>query len=152
MQPRIDFRTAAPDAYQAVFALESYVRQSGVDKGLLHLIKLRASYLNGCAYCVDMHARDALKDGHTQQWINMIAVWDESPLFSQEERAVLAWTDALTFIAQSRAPDKDFEAMRRFFDEAQITRISVAIATINVWNRLVVSSRSLHPIEQAAAA
>ncbi|PLC53226.1 alkylhydroperoxidase [Pollutimonas nitritireducens] len=148
MQVRLDFPKAAPDAYRAVAELDRYVREeSGLDHQLLHLIKLRASQINGCAYCVDMHVKEARRDGLSEQWINLVSVWQESPVFTPRERAVLAWTEALTNLAQTRAPDADFEPLRDFFSEAEMTKLTVAIGTINVWNRLAVGFRSQHPVD-----
>ncbi|WP_397473809.1 carboxymuconolactone decarboxylase family protein [Pusillimonas sp.] len=153
MQARFDFRKASPDAYQAVAALEKYVKEeSGLDARLLHLIKLRSSQINGCAYCVDMHVKESRRDGLSEQWINLVSVWQESPVFSARERAVLAWTEAITNVAQTRAPDADFEPLRDFFSEAEITKLTVAIGTINVWNRLCVAFRAQHPLDEATQA
>lgn len=148
MTARCDFPSVAPDAYEAVAALDAYVRRdSGVEPRLLHLLKLRASQINGCAYCLDMHVKEARRDGLSEQWINLICVWRDSPVFGARERAVLGWTEALTNIAQSHAPDADFQPLQDFFTEAEITRISVAIGTINIWNRLCVGFRSQHPVD-----
>lgn len=153
MQVRLDFPKAAPDAYKAVAELEKYVKEeSGLDPRLLHLIRLQASQINGCAYCVDMHVKEARRDGLNEQWIHMISVWQESPIYDARERAVLAWTEALTNVAQTRAPDADFERLRTFFSEAEMTKLTVAIGTINVWNRLCVGFRSLHPVDAPAQA
>ena len=153
MQARLDFPKAAPDAYKAVAALEKYVTdESGLDHRLLHLIKLRASQINGCAFCVDMHVKEARRDGLGEQWINLVSVWQESPVFSPRERAVLAWTEALTNVAQTRAPDADFEQLQGFFSEAEMTKLTVAIGTINVWNRLCVGFRSQPPVDAASSA
>lgn len=148
MQARLDPAKVAPEAYRAVYGLEKYVQGSGLSHGLIHLIKLRASQINGCAYCVDMHTKEARKDGHSEQWIALVSAWHESPLYTPEERAVLGWTEAVTNLAQTRAPDADYEALRAHFSEDQIVKITVAIGTINVWNRLAVSFRSQHPIDQ----
>ena len=153
MKARFNFPDAAPDAYKAVFALDRYVKEeSGIEPRLLHLIKLRASQINGCAYCVDMHTKEARRDGLSEQWINLIVTWRESPLYDARERAVLAWTEALTNVAETRAPDADYEPLREFFSEAEMTRLTVAIGAINVWNRLCVGFRSQHPIDRAAKA
>ncbi len=153
MQARIDYAKAAPDAYRAVVALNRYVvSESGLPPLLVDLIKLRASQINGCAYCVDMHTKEAIEHGATQQWVNLIVTWQESPTFSEAERAVLGWTEALTLLAETRAPDEAFEGMRRHFTEAEISKISVAIGLINVWNRLAVGFRSQHPIDQPVVA
>lgn len=148
MQPRFNYADAAPDAFRAVLALDSYVaRQSGLDPRLIHLIKLRASQINGCAYCVDMHAKEARRDGLSDQWIDLVCVWRESPLFDARERAVLAWTEALTDLPASGAPDADFEPLKAHFSEDEIAKLSVAIGTINVWNRLAVGFRAQHPVD-----
>src|SRR5690606_37915759 len=137
MQARLDFTKAAPDAYKAVLKLEKYItEESGLDLRLLHLIKLRASQINGCAYCVDMHVEEARRDGLSEQWINLVSVWQESPIFDPRERAVLAWNESLTNVAQTRAPDADLNPLRDFFSEAEMTKSTVAIGTINEWNRL----------------
>ena len=153
MKARFNFPDAAPDAYKAVFALDRYVKEeSGIEPRLLHLIKLRASQINGCAYCVDMHTKEARRDGLSEQWINLIVTWRESPLYDARERAVLAWTEALTHVAETRAPDADYEPLREFFSEAEMTKLTVAIGAINVWNRLCVGFRSQHPIDRVAKA
>jgi len=151
MQERLDFAKAAPDAYKAVYELERYIREeSGLDSRLLHLIRLRASQINGCAYCVDMHVKESRRDGLSEQWINMMTVWQESPIYDDRERAVLAWTEALTNVAQTRAPDADYERLREFFDEAEMTKLTVVIGAINVWNRLCVGFRRMHPVDAPA--
>lgn len=153
MQTRLDFSKAAPDAYKAVLELEKYIKEkSGIDHRLLHLIKLRASQINGCAYCVDMHVKEARRDGLSEQWIHLVSVWQESPIYDDRERAVLGWTEALTNLAQTRAPDADFERLRAFFSEAEMTKLTVAIGTINVWNRLAVGFRAQHPVDALAQA
>jgi AhpD family alkylhydroperoxidase len=153
MQARLDFRKASPDAYQAIVALDRYVvRESGLEKRLIHLIKLRASQINGCAYCVDMHSKEARHDGLGEQWINLVCVWRESPVFDARERAVLAWTDAVTNLAQTGAPDDAYEGLRTHFSEAEIVKITTAIGLINVWNRIAVGFRSQHPLDAPAKA
>ncbi|MGE0799002.1 MAG: carboxymuconolactone decarboxylase family protein [Lautropia sp.] len=151
MKARFNFATASPKAYQAVASLEHFLHeQSGIPRRLIHLIKLRASIINGCAYCVDMHTKEARKDGLPEQWIALVSTWHEARVYTAAERALLAWTDAITLIAQTRAPDADFDALRAHFSEEQITNLTVAIGTINVWNRLAVGLRSQHPIDEAA--
>ena len=152
MQPRLNFYTAAPDAYQAVAALENYVRNSGIEKRHIHLIKLRASIINGCSYCVDMHSKEALKGGLSQQWINLMSAWRESPIYDVKERALLAWVDAVTNLAQTGAPDDAYEALKAHFSEEEMTKLTVAIGVINIWNRLCVGFRSQHPIDEPAQA
>ncbi|MCV3271005.1 carboxymuconolactone decarboxylase family protein [Roseobacter sinensis] len=151
MTQRLDYMTAAPDAVKAVYGLEHYIAsQSGLEPRLIHLLKLRASLINGCAYCVDMHTREARKDGLSEQWIALAGVWHEAAVYTPRERALLAWTDALTNIAQSGAPDAAYEAMCDHFTETEITNLSVAISTINVWNRLAVGFRMQHAVDRAA--
>lgn len=152
MQSRLNFAKAAPDAYKAVAALDSYVKSSGIEPRLIHLIKLRASQINGCAYCVDMHTKEARHSGLSQQWINLVCVWRESPHFDERERAVLGWTEALTNVAETRAPDDAYEALKAHFNEEEMTKITVAIGAINVWNRLWVGFRALPPIDEPAVA
>ncbi|MDR3470818.1 MAG: carboxymuconolactone decarboxylase family protein [Devosia sp.] len=153
MQARLDYAKTAPDAYAAVVALNDYVvRQSGLDLRLIDLIKLRASQINGCAYCVNLHSKEARQHGATEQWINLVSAWQESPVFSAAERAVLGWTEALTRLAETRAPDADYAALVPFFSPAEIVRITTAIGLINVWNRLAVGFRSQHPIDHPKAA
>jgi AhpD family alkylhydroperoxidase len=149
MQARIDYQKAAPDALRAVLALERYVHDSGLPPRLIHLIKLRASQINGCAFCVDMHVKQARKDGHGEQWIALVSAWHESPVYTAEERAVLGWTEALTNLAQTRAPDADFAPLREHFTDEQIAKLTVAIGTINLWNRVAVGLRAQHPIDPA---
>ena len=152
MQSRLNFAKAAPDAYKAVAALDSYVKGSGIEPRLIHLIKLRASQINGCAYCVDMHTKEARHSGLSQQWINLVCVWRESPHFDERERAVLGWTEALTNVAETLAPDDAYEALKAHFNEEEMTKITVAIGAINVWNRLCVGFRALPPIDEPAVA
>lgn len=148
MQSRVNYKEVAPDAFKAVAALDRYaVRESGLEPRLIHLIKIRASQINGCAYCVDMHIKEARNDGMSEQWIGLICVWRESPVFDARERSVLAWTEALTNLAQSRAPDDDFEPLRTYFSEEEIVDLTVAIGAINVWNRLAVGLRSQHRVD-----
>jgi AhpD family alkylhydroperoxidase len=152
MKNRLDISTAAPEALKAVLALEQYGQKSGIPKRLIHLIKLRASIINGCAYCVDMHVKEARHDGLSEQWINLVSTWHEAQVYSDAERAVLGWTDALTLVAQTRAPDADYEALRAHFSEADIAKMIVIIGTINLWNRIAVGSRSAHPVDAGAKA
>jgi AhpD family alkylhydroperoxidase len=140
---RADFYRSSPEAIKAIIALDASVAKLGLDAGLLDLVKLRASQINGCAYCVDMHAADARKKGDTERRVNAIAVWRETPFFSARERAALAWTEAVTLIATSRACDADYETLCGEFDEKERVDLTVAIATINTWNRVAVSFRKM---------
>jgi AhpD family alkylhydroperoxidase len=152
MHPRLDYRKAAPDALKAVTQLEAYVQNCGLERRFIHLIKLRASQINGCAYCVDMHVKESRHDGLSEQWINLMNVWRESGVYDASERALLGWVDVVTNIARTGIPDAEFEALKAHFTDAEITNITVAIGTINTWNRLAVGFRTQHPIDQPAAA
>jgi AhpD family alkylhydroperoxidase len=148
MQPRLNPSEASPSSYKAISALEMHVQNSGLEKRLIHLIKLRASIINGCAFCVDMHVKEARHDGLGEQWINMISVWHESPVYDARERALLGWTDAVTNIAQTGIPDAAFECLRQNFSDEEMVKITVAIGTINVWNRVAVGFRAQHPVDK----
>lgn len=148
MAPRIDYASAAPDTLRAVVELDQFVvNRSGLDPRLLSLIKLRASQLNGCAYCVDMHTKEARRDGLNEQAIALTCVWHESPLFDSRERAVLSWTDALTRLGATGVPDEAFEPLRQYFTDAEIAHISVTIGIINMWNRIAVGFQAQHSID-----
>jgi AhpD family alkylhydroperoxidase len=143
MQPRLDFYKASPEAAKAMIALEGAVMRSGLEPALLELVKLRASLVNGCAYCVDLHSADARKRGESDRRLHAVAVWRESPFFTERERAALAWTDALTLVAQTRAPDADYEWLSSQFDEDERVKLTLAINAINGWNRLAIGFRSV---------
>ncbi len=143
MQPRLDFYKASPDAAKAMLALEAAVNKLGLEPALLELVKLRSSQINGCAYCVDLHSSDARKRGETERRLHAVAVWRESPFFSDRERAALAWTESLTLISQTRVPDADYEWLSSQFDERERVNLTVAINAINGWNRLAVGFRSV---------
>ncbi|MBX6741760.1 MAG: carboxymuconolactone decarboxylase family protein [Acetobacteraceae bacterium] len=145
MQPRLNPDEAAPEAMQAVRALASYVGRCGLEPRLIKLVEMRASQINGGAFCLDMHSRDARRLGETEQRLYLLDAWRESPLYSAQERAALAWTEALTRIAETRAPDADYAALREQFSEAEIVKISLLIATINALNRLAIGFRAVHP-------
>ena len=117
---------------------------------LVHLVKLRASQINGCAYCVDMHVKEARKDGETEQRMHLISAWRESPLYSERERAALEWTEALTLLPQSRAADEFYDPLKSHFTDVEIVQLTLLIGIINTWNRLAVGFRSQHPIDKAA--
>ena len=151
MNTRLDYPKAAPDAFQAVLKLETYATsQAGLDPHLIHLLKLRASQINGCAYCVDMHVKEARKDGLSEQWIALVSVWREALVFSPRERALLAWVEALTRLSEGPVEDAVFNEMLNHFTEADITKYTVAIGTINIWNRLSVGFNIPHAIDIAA--
>jgi AhpD family alkylhydroperoxidase len=152
MQPRLNPYQAAPETVKAVVALEEHLANSGLERSLYHLVKTRASQINGCAYCVHMHTRDARAHGETEERLYLLSAWRESPLYSDRERAALAWTDALTLIADTGAPDEAYEEVKRHFTEAEIVKLTILIGTINLWNRLTVSMRSVHPVTKSQAA
>lgn len=148
MQQRLDLRTEAPDGMGAIFGVETYLRKSPrLSAQDIHLVKLRASQMNGCSYCVDMHTKEARKDGLGEQWIALICAWRESPVFSDKERALLEWTEAVTQLGQKGPSDTLYEALANHYTPGEIADLSIAIAQINVWNRLAVSFRMQHPID-----
>lgn len=143
MASRVDYSKTSPDGIAAMRGLESYVRQCGLDPVLLELVRLRASQMNGCAYCVDMHTKDARAAGETEQRLYAVSVWEEAPFFTERERAALAWTEAVTRVGDSRVPDALYEAARRHFSEKELVDPTLAIVAINGWNRLAVSFRTV---------
>ena len=146
MQPRFDHYKADPASIQAMLALEKHVSSTTLDHGLRELIKLRASQINGCAFCVDMHSKDLRKHGETEQRLYLLSVWRESPLFTDAERAALAWTEAVTRVADTGVPDDVYEEFARHFTEQERVQITLLIGAINIWNRLAVSFRAVHPV------
>lgn len=143
MKPRLDFYKASPDAAKAMIALEASVNKLGLEPALLELVKLRASQINGCAYCVDLHSSDARKQGESDRRLHAVAVWRESPLFTERERAALAWTDALTRLSETHAPEADYDWLSSQFTERERVDLTLVINAINGWNRLAVGFRSV---------
>ena len=141
MQQRIDVTKVSPAVYQAAAALQTYVDQSGLDAKLRELIKIRASQINGCAFCLAMHTRDARKIGETDERMHLLAAWREAPVYSARERAALAWVEAITLVTQGHVPDEAFEAVRRQFSEKEIVDLTAAAAAINTWNRIAIAFR-----------
>ena len=142
MQPRIDFATADPASYKAMLDLQGHVNDSGLDKPMMELVKIRASQINGCAYCLDMHTRDARLHGERESRLHLLAAWREAPVYSERERAALAWTEALTLVHASQVPDEVYEQAHAQFSEQELARLSLAIVAINGWNRLCVAFRA----------
>ena len=142
MTVRVNVGAAAPAAVRALAGVEQYVRQSGLEHSLLHLIKLRASYANGCAHCVDMHTKDARAAGETEQRLFAVPVWRETPFFSERERIALAWTEAVTDMAPGGVPDALFEEARTQFSETELVNLTMGVIAINSWNRLAVTFRA----------
>jgi len=141
MQPRLEIQKIAPQAYRAMTGLESYIRNSGLEPALLELVKLRASQINGCAYCIDMHSKDARAHGETEQRLYGLTAWRETAFYTDTERAALAWTEALTLINETHAPDDVYEEVRRHFGEVEMVNLTMAIVSINGWNRLALGFR-----------
>lgn len=152
MEARLVPYKLAPKIMQAMIELEKAVSEAGLEYSLYELVRIRASQINGCAYCIHMHTRDARKAGETEERLYLVAAWRESPLFTPRERAALAWTEALTLIAQTHAPDEDFEALKEHFTDEEIVKLSMAINMINAWNRVAVGFRTVHPVTADAAA
>jgi AhpD family alkylhydroperoxidase len=142
MEQRIDWKAVAPDGYAAQLGLETYARRSGLESTLLELVKTRASQLNGCAYCLDMHTKDARAHGESEQRLYALAAWREAPFYSDRERAALAWTEAVTRIAENGATDEAYAEARRHFGEKELVDLTLAIVAINGWNRLAVAFRT----------
>ena len=155
MNSRIDYKSVAPEALKAMYALENYVRECGLEHRLLELVKVRASQMNGCAYCIDMHTKDARVLGESEQRLYAISVWRETPFFSDRERAALSWTEAVTAVGESHVPDEIYDMARRQFGERELVELTMAVIAINGWNRLGVSFRAVpatySPAEPAAA-
>ncbi|HEV8391859.1 MAG TPA: carboxymuconolactone decarboxylase family protein [Dongiaceae bacterium] len=152
MKPRINPIQAAPETVKAMIALEDHLVKSGLETSLYHLVKTRASQINGCAYCIHMHTRDARAHGETEERLYLLDAWRESPLYSDRERAALAWTESLTLIAETHAPDELFDAVKKHFSDDEIVKLTVLIGAINAWNRLAISMRSVHPVTRSQAA
>lgn len=142
MTPRIDYHKAS-GAYQAMLGLERYVRNCGLEHPLLELVKTRASQINGCAYCIDMHTKDARAAGETEQRLYGLAAWRETPFYTPRERAALEWTESLTLISENDVPDELYARVREHFSEEELVNLTMAIVTINGWNRLAIPFRSV---------
>lgn len=141
MENRIDIQKLEPSAFKAMFGLENYLENVKVSKKHLGIIKIRASQINGCAFCIDMHTSDAMKHGETSQRIFLLNAWKETKLFTEEEKVILAMTEEITLIHQNGLSDETYKQAQKIFDDNRIAQIIVAIATINAWNRIVISSK-----------
>ena len=142
LKSRIDYNVA-PGAYKAMLGLETYVRQSGLEPSLLELVKLRVSQINGCAYCIDMHTKDARAGGETEQRLYALSAWRETPFYTDRERAALAWTEAVTQVAEGHVPDEVYELARQQFTEKELVDLTLGIVAINGWNRIAISFRTV---------
>ena len=152
MKPRLNFYQAAPETIKALVAVEDQIKASGLELSLIELVKTRASQINGCAFCINMHTADARKNGETEQRLYLLNAWRESPLYTDRERAALAWTEALTLVSETHAPDTDYEAMRAQFSEKEAVNLTMLIGAINAWNRVAIGYRTIHPVAKKAAA
>ena len=152
METRLNYLQIAPETMKLAVALESHLAKSGLEQSLYHLVKTRASQINGCAFCIHMHTTDARAAGESVERLFLLDAWRESPLYSERERAALAWTEALTHISETHAPDDVYEEVRRHFSEVETVNLTMLIGMINLWNRLAISMRSIHPVKKSAAA
>ena len=152
MKARLNPYQGAPELMKALAAFGSQVEGSGLEPPLIELVKTRASQINSCAYCIHMHTRDARAHGESEERLYLLDAWRESPLYTERERAALAWTEAVTLVLQTHVPDAVFEEVRQQFTEAELVKLTLVIATINAWNRVAISFRSVHPTRLAHAA
>jgi AhpD family alkylhydroperoxidase len=152
MIPRIDYRKFSPDALQAMLGLEKHLAACGFDHKLMHLLKLRASQINGCAFCIDMHSIDARAAGETEQRLYALDAWRETPFFDERERAALGWIEAVTLVSQTHVPDSVFDEARKHFSEQEIVDLTYLASTINAWNRIAISLRAVPGHYKARAA
>ncbi len=143
MKPRINYKQVNPEGIQAMWGLEKYVHQCGLEESLLELVKTRASQINGCAYCIDMHTKDARAGGETEQRLYALNAWREAPFYSERERAGLLWTESLTLVSEEHVPDEVYEHVCRHFTEKELVDLTLAIVAINGWNRLAIAFRAL---------
>ena len=142
MKARINYSKADPKALPLLLAVEAHIGTSSLEPKLLHLVKMRASQINGCAFCLDMHSKDARADGETEQRLYSLDAWEEAPYYNERERAALEWTEAVTLLNNGHVPDGTYERVRPHFNEAEIAALTLAIAMINSWNRLNVALRT----------
>ena len=150
--PRLNAIQLAPDGYATLRGVETYIQRCGLEKPLVELVKMRASQINGCTFCLDMHSRDARRGGETEQRLYLLNGWRESPLYSDRERAALAWTESLTNIATCGAPDAEYAALEQHFAPKEIVDLTMLIGMINLWNRVAIAMRSPHHIDETAKA
>jgi AhpD family alkylhydroperoxidase len=146
---RVDAYKAAPDAMRAVQQVEAYIQRCGLEKSLIELVKMRASQINGCAYCLDVHSKDARRQGESEQRLYVLNAWHESQLYTPRERAALAWTEALTRVADTHAPEAAYDEVRSQFEEKELVDLTTLIGLINLWNRLAIGFRYQPPPAQS---
>jgi len=145
MQPRMNYYQAAPEALKPMLDMEAYIKACGLEQKLIELVKTRASQINGCAYCLHMHTKDARAAGESEPRLYLLNAWEESQLYTPRERAALAWTEALTLISETHAPDDVYEAVKAQFKPKEIVDLTLLISTINAWNRIAIGFRAVHP-------
>ncbi|HZL55684.1 MAG TPA: carboxymuconolactone decarboxylase family protein [Bryobacteraceae bacterium] len=142
MNKRANISTIVPDGYKAMSGLEAYIRNSGIEHSLLHLVKTRASQINGCAFCLDMHTKDARAQGETEQRLYCLSAWRETPFYTDRERAALEWTESVTRVSEAGVSDDLYARMLRHFTEEELANLTLAVVTINGWNRMAIAFRS----------
>ncbi len=142
METRIDPRKVAPEVFRAMLTLESAVKATGLESNLLHLVRLRASQINGCAYCIDMHSKDLRAEGESEERLYVLDAWREAPFYSDRERAALAWTEAVTLIAEDHVPNDVYEQARQQFTDDELVKLTLAVVAINGWNRFSIAFRA----------
>ena len=150
MEPRIDYLKSARGAYHAMLGIEHYLQQCGLEESLQNLIKLRVSQVNGCAYCIDMHWKDLRAAGESEQRLYGLDAWEESPYYTDRERAALAWAESVTNIQEGHVPDAVFEHVKEFFNEKELADLTLAVTAINSWNRLSIAARTVPGTYQPA--
>jgi AhpD family alkylhydroperoxidase len=143
MEPRLDYRRFAQEPIKALLTLEEYFERCSIEPKLLHLVKMRASQINGCAFCIDMHSKDARALGESEQRLYELDAWRETPFYTDRERAALEWTEALTLVSETHAPDESYERLKAHFSEKEIIDLTYIIAVINVWNRVAIGLRAV---------
>ena len=139
--PRLKYWTIAPEAVKLMMSLNAYVEKSSIEASLRHLVKLRVSQINGCAYCVDLHSHEALRDGENSQRLHCLTVWHETELFTPRERAALAYVESVTRIFDTHVPDEDYNQVEQHFNELELVDLTLTISTMNAWNRMAISFR-----------
>jgi AhpD family alkylhydroperoxidase len=152
MKARLNPMQAAPETMKALLALENQVQTSGLERSLIELVKTRASQINGCAYCINMHTADARKRGETEARLYLLNAWREAPVYSDRERAALAWTEAVTLVSETHVPDDVYDELRAHFSEAETVNLTMLVATINAWNRIAISFRAIPEVKAKADA
>ncbi|HEY7299315.1 MAG TPA: carboxymuconolactone decarboxylase family protein [Xanthobacteraceae bacterium] len=145
-QPRLDVTKVSPDLIKVMRSLENYVETSGLERKLLDLVKIRASQINGCAYCIVMHTNDARKHGESDEWMHLLNAWREAPIYSARERAALVWTEAVTKISEGHVPEEVYDEARRHFSEKELIDLTAAVIAINGWNRAAIAFRATPPL------